>query len=198
MPGPTPSLLLQSAPSPTATHPSTRMRRQVTAARAGTDRCRRRLLRRRHAPWLETDFCQKTHALPTRSFKAKRIGAPTTREPKREGGNNNSKASNSGTRVNPSAGFRIETATLRRSEAAPDHARPSTQAHRQTWRRALRRAFRRHGGWPYYDVCGIRPPAKPWMWSLAYGQHEDRTPTHGYEPTREAAMQAFARSWNRD
>jgi len=46
------------------------------------------------------------HALPTRSFKAKRIGAPTTREPKREGGNNNSKASNSGTRVNPSAGFR--------------------------------------------------------------------------------------------
>jgi len=32
----------------------------------------------------------------------------------------------------------------------------------------------------------------PWMWSLAYGQHEDRTPTHGYEPTREAAMQGFA------
>ena len=42
------------------------------------------------------------------------------------------------------------------------------------------------------------PAGKPWMWSLAYGQHEDRTPTHGYEPTREAAMQAFARSWNRD
>ena len=32
------------------------------------------------------------------------------------------------------------------------------------------------------------PAGKPWMWSLAYGQHEDRTPTHGYEPTREAAM----------
>jgi hypothetical protein len=57
------------------------------------------MLRRRPAPWLETDFRQKTHALPTRSFKAKRIGAPTTREPKREGGNNNSKASNSGARV---------------------------------------------------------------------------------------------------
>ena len=42
------------------------------------------------------------------------------------------------------------------------------------------------------------PAGKPWMWSFAYGQHEDRTPTHGYEPTREAAMQAFARSWNRD
>jgi hypothetical protein len=24
---------------------------------------------------------------------------------------------------------------------------------------------------------------------------EDRTPTHGYEPTREAAMAAFAKSW---
>jgi hypothetical protein len=28
--------------------------------------------------------------------------------------------------------------------------------------------------------------------------HKDRTPTHGYEPTREAAMQAFAKSWHRD
>jgi hypothetical protein len=27
---------------------------------------------------------------------------------------------------------------------------------------------------------------------------EDRTPTHGYEPTREAAMAAFAKSWRRD
>jgi hypothetical protein len=26
-------------------------------------------------------------------------------------------------------------------------------------------------------------------------RHEDRTPTHGYEPTREAAMAAFAKSW---
>ena len=32
------------------------------------------------------------------------------------------------------------------------------------------------------------PAGKPWMWSLAYGQHEDRTPTHGYEPTREATL----------
>ena len=38
----------------------------------------------------------------------------------------------------------------------------------------------------------------PWMWTLAYGEHEDRTPTHGYEATREAAMQAFARSWHRE
>ena len=26
---------------------------------------------------------------------------------------------------------------------------------------------------------------------------EDRTPTHGYEPTRETAMAAFAKSWRR-
>jgi hypothetical protein len=38
----------------------------------------------------------------------------------------------------------------------------------------------------------------PWMWTLAYGEHEDRTPTHGYEATQEAAMQAFARSWHRE
>jgi hypothetical protein len=42
------------------------------------------------------------------------------------------------------------------------------------------------------------PPETPWVWSLAYGQHEDRTPTHGHEATREAAMQAFARSWHRE
>jgi len=34
--------------------------------------------------------------------------------------------------------------------------------------------------------------------TLAFGHHEDRTPTHGYEPTREAAMAAFARSWRRE
>ena len=36
----------------------------------------------------------------------------------------------------------------------------------------------------------------PWVWMIAYGQHGDRTPTHGYEPTRDAAMLAFARSWH--
>jgi hypothetical protein len=32
------------------------------------------------------------------------------------------------------------------------------------------------------------PMDAPSMWALAFGHHEDRTPTHGYEPTREAAM----------
>jgi hypothetical protein len=26
------------------------------------------------------------------------------------------------------------------------------------------------------------PQDRQWMWMLAYGYHEDRTPTHGYEP----------------
>jgi hypothetical protein len=33
------------------------------------------------------------------------------------------------------------------------------------------------------------------MWTLAFGYHEDRTRTHGYAETREAAMAAFAKSW---
>ena len=32
---------------------------------------------------------------------------------------------------------------------------------------------------------------------LAFWHHEDRTPTHGYELTRETAMAAFAKSWLR-
>jgi hypothetical protein len=42
------------------------------------------------------------------------------------------------------------------------------------------------------------PQGLPWMWTLAYGYHEDRVRTHGHEPTREAAMAAFAKSWRRE
>ena len=38
------------------------------------------------------------------------------------------------------------------------------------------------------------PLGTPWMWILTYRDHEAQTPTHGHEATREAAMQAFARS----
>jgi hypothetical protein len=41
------------------------------------------------------------------------------------------------------------------------------------------------------------PVGSPWLWTLAYAHLEDRTPTHGYESTREAAMAAFAKSWRR-
>jgi hypothetical protein len=42
------------------------------------------------------------------------------------------------------------------------------------------------------------PVGMSWMWTLAFGQHEDRSPTHGYAETREAAMAAFAKSWRRE
>jgi hypothetical protein len=35
------------------------------------------------------------------------------------------------------------------------------------------------------------PVDAPLMWTLAFGHHEDRTPTHGY------AMAAFVKSWRR-
>jgi hypothetical protein len=41
------------------------------------------------------------------------------------------------------------------------------------------------------------PVGRPWMWTLLYGYHRDRSRTHGYEATREAAMAAFAKSWRR-
>jgi hypothetical protein len=42
------------------------------------------------------------------------------------------------------------------------------------------------------------PVGTPWLWTLAYGHHEDRTPTHGYAAAREDAMAAFAKSWRRE
>ena len=44
----------------------------------------------------------------------------------------------------------------------------------------------------------VAPVGSPWFWTLAYGYHHDRRPTHGYQPTREAAMAAFAKSWRRE
>jgi len=35
------------------------------------------------------------------------------------------------------------------------------------------------------------PQDRQWMWI------QNRTPAHGYEPTRETAMAAFAKSWRR-
>jgi hypothetical protein len=58
-----------------------------------------------------------------------------------------------------------------------------------------------------YDVLAdgvvVGPIMKPrrgmsWMWTLAFGHHEDRRSTHGYEATRVAAMAAFAKCWRRE
>jgi hypothetical protein len=42
------------------------------------------------------------------------------------------------------------------------------------------------------------PIGASWIWTLAFGHHEDRSATHGYAETREAAMAAFAKSWRRE
>jgi hypothetical protein len=34
------------------------------------------------------------------------------------------------------------------------------------------------------------------MWTLIFGYDQDRSPTHGYEATLEAAMAAFCKSWD--
>jgi hypothetical protein len=38
------------------------------------------------------------------------------------------------------------------------------------------------------------PVDSPWMWTLMFGYHEDRMPTHGYAATREDTMAAFAKA----
>ena len=42
------------------------------------------------------------------------------------------------------------------------------------------------------------PVGQSWMWTLLFEHHKNRTPTHGYAATREAAMAAFAKSWRRE
>jgi len=42
------------------------------------------------------------------------------------------------------------------------------------------------------------PVGSSWIWALAFGHHEDRTPTHGYAATCDSAMAAVAKSWQRE
>jgi hypothetical protein len=42
----------------------------------------------------------------------------------------------------------------------------------------------------------IAPQDQRWMWASDNG--DIRRAAHGYEPTREAAMAAFAKSWHRE
>jgi hypothetical protein len=46
----------------------------------------------------------------------------------------------------------------------------------------------------------IAPQDRPWMWASGHNGHRriHCAPTHGYEPTREAAMAALAKSWRRE
>jgi hypothetical protein len=40
-------------------------------------------------------------------------------------------------------------------------------------------------------------PGRQWMWASGHGGHHIERAAHGYEPTREAAMAAFAKRWRR-
>jgi hypothetical protein len=51
---------------------------------------------------------------------------------------------------------------------------------------------------PFGFKANAAPVGTPWMWTLAFGHHEDRASTHGYAATREDTMAAFAKSWRRD
>jgi hypothetical protein len=41
------------------------------------------------------------------------------------------------------------------------------------------------------------PHGRPWMWASGHSAATVKRAAHGYEPTREAAMAAFAKSWRR-
>jgi hypothetical protein len=43
----------------------------------------------------------------------------------------------------------------------------------------------------------IAPQDRPWMWRSGHNG-QIRRAAHGYEPTREAAMAAFVKSWGRE
>jgi hypothetical protein len=49
-------------------------------------------------------------------------------------------------------------------------------------------------GWSQFRAAASLE-GSPWMWTLAFGHHEDRTPTRGYVAMHEDAMAAFAKSW---
>ena len=42
---------------------------------------------------------------------------------------------------------------------------------------------------------GTGPAGMPWMWSFASRRRDGEGPVLGYEATREAAMEAFAKGW---
>jgi hypothetical protein len=47
-------------------------------------------------------------------------------------------------------------------------------------------------------LSDVTPTTTPWSWTFVHSHHGHRTLTHGYAATREAAMQAFTRSWHRE
>ena len=44
----------------------------------------------------------------------------------------------------------------------------------------------------------LRNHSEPWVWSIDLAFSDGHDPVHGFAATREAAMQAFTRSWFRE
>jgi hypothetical protein len=44
----------------------------------------------------------------------------------------------------------------------------------------------------------VAPQDRPWMWASGHSATTVKRAAHGYEPMREAAMAAFAKSWQRE
>ena len=48
-----------------------------------------------------------------------------------------------------------------------------------------------------FHLDAVAPEGRPWMWASGHSAGTVKRAAHGYEPTREAAMAAFAKSWRR-
>jgi hypothetical protein len=46
-----------------------------------------------------------------------------------------------------------------------------------------------------FCLDAVGPQGRPWMWASGHSAATVKRAAHGYEPTREAAMAAFAKSW---
>jgi hypothetical protein len=47
-------------------------------------------------------------------------------------------------------------------------------------------------------LSDVAPAVAPWVWAMAFDHRDGRKPNRGYAPTREAAMEAFAKAWHRE
>jgi hypothetical protein len=48
-----------------------------------------------------------------------------------------------------------------------------------------------------FRVPAAAPEGRPWMWASGHSADTIKRAAYGYEPTREAAMAAFAKNWRR-
>lgn len=49
-----------------------------------------------------------------------------------------------------------------------------------------------------FHLEAVAPEGRCWMWASGHSADSISRAAHGYEPTRKAAMAAFAKSWRRE